>query len=115
MSSVFGLFRLLLAPRYWIARTAADDAAVTLLSLRTKLRAYDVGVFMLAVIAAYDSPAVAQQFGSVTVGTAGPTTVTFSGSFTDVVPAVLTQGASNLDFICNLLCGPFRCILAART
>ena len=97
MSSVFGLFRLRLAPLYLTARTVADDAALTLIFLRTKLRLYAIGVIVLAGIAACGSPAAAQQFGSVTVGTAGPTTVTFSGSFTDVVPAVLTQGTPNLD------------------
>ena len=101
MSSVFGLFRLRLAPLYLTARTVADDAALTLIFLRTKLRLYAIGVIVLAGIAACGSPDVAQQFGSVAVGTASPptvaVTVTFSGSFTDVVPAVLTQGTPNLD------------------
>jgi len=117
MSSVFGLFCLRLAPLCLIARTAADDAAVTLMFLRTKLRLYAIGVLVLAGIAACGSPAFPQQFGSVAVGTASPptVTVTVSGSFTDVVPAVLTQGAPNLDFICHSLCSPFRCILAVRS
>jgi len=115
MSSVFGLFCLRLAPLCLIARTAADDAAVTLMFLRTKLRLYAIGVLVLAGIAACGSPAFPQQFGSVAVGTASPPTATFNGSFTDVVPAVLTQGAPNLDFICHSLCSPFRCILAVRS
>ena len=115
MSSVFGLFRLRLAPLYLTARTVADDAALTLIFLRTKLRLYAIGVLVLAGIAACGSPAFPQQFSSVAVGTASPPTVTFSGFFTDVVPVVLTRGAPNLDFICHSLCVPLRCILAVRS